>query len=63
MYIALTLLKAVTIIVGMIFLIKKVFISKSENRLWTFFKIAAIIFSVLMLITVAEFAIAWRGQY
>lgn len=60
MYIALTLLKAVIIIVGMIFLIKKVFISQSENKLWTFFKIVAIIFSILMLITVIEFAIA-RG--
>jgi len=60
MYIALTLLKAVIIIVGMIFLIKKVFISQSENKLWTFFKIVAIIFSILMPITVIEFAIA-RG--
>jgi hypothetical protein len=60
MYIALTLLKAVIIIVGAIFLIKKVFISQSENKLWTFFKIVAIIFSILMLITVIEFAIA-RG--
>jgi hypothetical protein len=44
MYIALTLLKAVIIIVGIVFLTKKVFISQSENRLWTFFKIVAIIF-------------------
>ena len=58
MYITLTLLKAVVVIVGMIFLIKRVFISKSENRLWTFFKIVAIIFSILMLITIVEFTIA-----
>lgn len=55
MYIVLTLLKAIVIIVGMEFLIKKTFISKSENRLWTFFKIIAIIFSILMLITLVEF--------
>ena len=58
MYIALTLLKAVVIIVGMIFLVKKVFDSQSENKLWAFFKTVAIIFSILMLITVIEFTIA-----
>ncbi|MDB5143727.1 MAG: hypothetical protein JWQ66_2440 [Mucilaginibacter sp.] len=58
MYTALTLLKVVVIIVGMIFLTKKIFMSKTENKLWAFFKIVAIVFSVLMLITVMEFAIA-----
>lgn len=58
MYTVLILLKAVVIIVGMIFIIKKVFISKTEERLWTFFKIIAITFSILMVITLIEFAIA-----
>ena len=53
--VVLTILKAVIIIAGMVFLIKKVISSNTNNKLWTAFKIIGIIFLIVTLITVIEF--------
>ncbi|HTK19138.1 MAG TPA: hypothetical protein VL442_06485 [Mucilaginibacter sp.] len=52
------ILKALLIIGGTIILIKKVILSKAENRMWTAFKIIGIVFVILLLITVIEFVFA-----
>jgi hypothetical protein len=54
---ALTVLKAVIIIAGMAFFIKKVLSPNTNNKLRTAFKIIGIIFLILILITVIEFFI------